>query len=119
MKQSLLKFAVVLGTCVLLTVLITLFYDRSLPGLINIGSYVGALFLLLGCWRLLHGSNDAIESAHMIQRSQNLEAHHRGLEPLHHQIVPVFLSSGALFMAGLVWLVVLNTFRYSFGVNIG
>ncbi|WP_284620771.1 hypothetical protein [Aquabacterium humicola] len=116
MKRSLNSFAALFGTCVAITVIISLFTGLSASAFINIGSYVGALALLLGCWRLLNSNNDAIDQTHAIQQLQNFRAEMRGKSKMHLQIIPMFLSSGALVSAGLVWLVILQTVRYTFGI---
>jgi hypothetical protein len=100
----------------LITLVITLFNGQSLPVFINIGSYVGALFLMIGSWRLFNSSNDAIEQAHMMQRTQNFNDALQNKEPTHKTIIPMFLSSGDLFSAGLFWLVILRTVRYKWGI---
>ncbi|MED5618904.1 hypothetical protein [Ideonella sp. BN130291] len=114
--EHLKRYLVVVGTCAIATVVLTLFAGRSVPSLINIGSYVGALCLLLGAWRLMNGSNDAIDHVHMIQRVQNFDAEIKGRPALHQQIVPMFVAPGALFFAGLTWLVLLQAIRYKWGI---
>ena len=116
MPESIKKFLVVLCTCALVSAALAFFNGRNLASLIDLGSYVGALFLLLGAWRLLYGGNDAIEYVNVIQRSQNREAERQGRPALHTQIVPMFLSSGALSFAGLTWLVSLQAVRYTWGI---
>ena len=116
MLATLKNFAVVLGTCALLSAALSLLGGRSMASLIDLGSYVGALCLLLGAWRVLYGSNNAIESTNAIQRSQNRDAETQRRPPVHTQIIPIFLSPGALFFAGLVWLVALQTVRYTWNV---
>lgn len=116
MPSSLKKFFAVLAACVVASAVLALVNGRTLASFINLGSFVGAFSLLLGGWRLQHGGNDAIEDAHMIQRSQNLDARREGRAAVHEQIVPLFLSAGPLFFAGVFWLVALQTVRYTFGI---
>ncbi|KQV99347.1 hypothetical protein [Rhizobacter sp. Root1221] len=116
MIDNLKRYLVVLAACAVVSVAIVLFNGRSLPALINLGSYVGAAFMLLGAGRLLNGGNAAIHEANTIQRSQNREAEYLGRPLLHTQIVPMFLSSGTLFFAGLTWLVALQAVRYTWAI---
>ena len=116
MPSSLKRFFAVLAACAVVSAVLALVNGRTLASFIDLGSVVGALSLLLGGWRLQYGGNDAIEEAHMIQRSQNLDARREGRVAMHEQIVPLFLSPGPLFFAGLLWLVALQTVRYTFGI---
>ena len=111
---SMKRFLVVLAVCAAISVLLAAINGATLATLIDLGSYVGAASLLLGAWRQF-SSNDALEMAQDFQHLQNLNAARSGQEPPHKQLIASF-SSGALFFAGLVWLVLLQTVRYGFGV---
>ncbi len=111
---SIKRFLVVLAICALLSILLAALNGASLATLINLGSYVGAGSLLLGAWRQF-SSNDALEMAQDVQHLQNLNATRSGREPPHKQLI-ASLSSGPMFFAGLVWLVLLQTIRYGFGI---
>ena len=100
----------------MLSLLLAAFNGWSLARLIDLGSYVGALCMLLGCWRLMSGSNEAIEDVHMMQKIENLEAQRMGRPVPHTSVVPMFLSSGPMAFGGLAWLVLLQAIRYGFGI---
>lgn len=119
MKASLVRFALLFGTCAVLSIVVTLFNGRSMAAFVNLGSYVWLLCLLLGCWRLLNGSNNAVEQAHMTQRVQNFEASLQGKKPPHTAIVPMFLSSGAMVFSGVSWLALLQIVRYGWHIQLG
>ena len=117
MKSGLKSFLVILVICAVLSLALAAFNGRSLASLIDLGSYVGAASLLLGAWRQ-YSSNDALEQAQDIQHFQNLGAHRSGQEMPHRQLIADSMSSGPLFFAGLVWLVLLQTVRYGLGMNL-
>jgi hypothetical protein len=118
MKAGLKSFALILLACVALSLVLALFNGRSLAALIDIGSYIGAAAMLLGCWRTLNGPTDVIQDLHMNQRLENLDAQRSGRRPVHTDMVPMFLSSGPLAFAGLFWLVILQAIRYGFGIAV-
>ena len=115
MKSGIRSFLVVLAICTVVSLALAAFNGRSLAALINLGSYVGAASLLLGAWRQF-SSNDALDQAQNVQHLQNLNATRSGQEPPHQQLISQSLSSGPLFFAGLVWLVVLHTVRYGWDI---
>jgi hypothetical protein len=117
MKSGLKSFLFALAICAVTSVTLAAFNGRSLAALIDLGSYVGAASLLLGAWRQ-YSSNDALNQAQDMQHLQNLNAARSGEEPPHSQFVAQALSSGPLFFAGLIWLVVLNAVRYRFGISL-
>jgi glycerol uptake facilitator-like aquaporin len=116
MKSSLKSFLLVLVICAVASFALATFGGRSLAALINLGSYVGAVSLLLGAWRQF-SSNDALDQAQDMQHFQNLNAVRSGQDVPHKQLIAP-LSSGPLFFAGLVWLVLLHTVRYGLGINL-
>lgn len=118
MKSSLKSFVLVLAACTVISLVLAAFHGRSLASLIDLGSYVGAACLLLGAWRQVGGSNDALNQARDLQYLQNLDAARSGRELPHRQFIAGALSSGPLFFAGLAWLVLLHTIRYGFGISL-
>lgn len=117
MKSFLKSIFFVLSICAVASFALAAFNGSSLASLINLGSYIGAACLLLGGWRQF-SSNDALDQAQDIQHYQNLDAQQRGQERPHKQLISTSLSSGPLFFAGLVWLVLLQTVRYSLGITL-
>lgn len=118
MKQSLKSFAVVFSCCVALSLLLTLFNERSLGNLIDLGSYVGAGVMLLGCWRLTSSSSDVVQHLHMQQRIDNFHTELAGQPHPHKDMIQIYLSSGPLAFGGLAWLVMLQVVRYGFGISL-
>ena len=115
MRSSIKSFLIIVLICAIASCVLALFNGRNLASLINLGSYVGALSLLLGAWRQ-YSSNDALEQAHELQVQQNVEASATGREPPHRQLVPLVFSSGPLFFGGLAWLVGLQAVRYAWNI---
>ncbi len=119
MKRSLRSFATILGCCALLSILLAAFNGRSLAALIDLGSYVGAGVMLLGCWRLTNSPSAVPQHLHMQQRVDNFHAELAGQRPPHEDMIQIHLSSGPLAFAGLAWLVALQAIRYGFGISLG
>ena len=115
MPSSLKSFFAIFLMCAATSCVLALFNGRDLASLIDLGSYVGALLLLLGAWRQ-YASNDALEQAHEFQMQQNIEATASGRDLPHKQVVPLWFSSGPLFFGGLAWLVALQTVRYTWHI---
>jgi hypothetical protein len=115
MRHALKRFFIVLIACASISLLLTVFNGRDLSTLIDLGSYVGALSLLFGAWRM-YSSNDALEQAEDLQRQQNLAAAQQGQDPPHKQLLSSSFSTGPLFFGGLVWLVALQTVRYTWHI---
>ena len=116
MNLNLQRFGLVVLVCAGVSLVVTVFNGWSVPLFIELGSYVGAASLLLGCWRLTNSSNDAVNQVHMLQSGQNMEAERLGQAAPHTSIVAPFLSSGPLAFGGLFWLLLLQTTRYGFGI---
>lgn len=100
----------------MLSLALALFNGRTLSAFIDLGSYVGAAVMLFGCWRAMTGPTAVIEHLHMQQRVENYQAELSGQPAPHKDMVQMYLSSGPLAFAGLVWLVALQTVRYGFGI---
>ena len=113
MNSSLRSFAAIFAGCAISTLVFTALKDRTVANFTSIGSYVGAGVMLIGCWRLMNTS-DVVQSLHMDQRVENFHAEMAGRPPPHRDMVQMFLSSGPLAFAGLLWLVLLQGSRYVF-----
>lgn len=116
--KSLRNFAIILVVCGVLSLLLTFFNERSLATFINLGSYVGAAVMLLGCWRGMSTPGPILEQLHMHQRAENYHAERIGRAAPHTELVPLVLSSGPLAFGGLAWLVALQAARYGFGITL-
>lgn len=103
----------------ILSLLLTLFNEHSLATFVNLGSYVGAGALLLGCWQLTSSSSDVVQNLHMQQRVDNFHAELAGEPHPHKDMIQTYLSSGTLAFGGLFWLVLLQTVRYGLNVSLG
>lgn len=118
MKSSLKSFSLIFGCCILLSLVLAFFNGRTLAALIDLGSYVGAGVMVFGCWRTMNTPTVVIEHLHMQQRVENYHAEIEGQPAPYKDMVQMHLSSGPLVFSGLIWLVILQTIRYAFGISL-